>query len=229
MIRVVAATNFKNYRDLSADPTERCAALVQAVGGQVWEQLRGRRMSPITRRCSGVSAWTWDARRRPATPRTSASREFAAGNDPHLVALVFQYGRYLLIGSSRPGGQPANLQGIWNDKLRPPWDSKYTCNINTEMNYWPAEVTALGECHEPLFAALAELADSGRIVAKEHYNARGWVLASQLRSLARRAPDQRLQPRHLGRRQRLDGHAPVGTLPLHDDRQFLDEDAHSRS
>ena len=89
---------------------------------------------------------------------------------------MFQYGRYLLIGSSRPGGQPANLQGIWNDKLRPPWDSKYTCNINTEMNYWPAEVTALGECHEPLFAALAELAESGRIVAKEHYNARGWVV-----------------------------------------------------
>jgi alpha-L-fucosidase 2 len=101
---------------------------------------------------------------------------FATGHDPQLAALLFQYGRYLLIGSSRAGGQPANLQGIWNDKLKPSWDSKYTCNINTEMNYWPAEVAALSECHQPLFAALADLAESGRTVAREHYGARGWVV-----------------------------------------------------
>jgi alpha-L-fucosidase 2 len=93
-----------------------------------------------------------------------------------LAALLFQYGRYLLIASSRPGSQPANLQGIWNDSLRPPWDSKYTCNINTQMNYWPAEVTNLPECAEPLFSATEELAESGAITAHEHYGANGWVL-----------------------------------------------------
>ena len=175
VIRVVAATNFKNYRDLSADPAERCAALVKQSAGKSWEQLRQAHVADHQALFRRVSL---DLGRTPAAsnPTDQRLKEFAAGNDPHLAALVFQYGRYLLIGSSRPGGQPANLQGIWNDKLRPPWDSKYTCNINTEMNYWPAEVTALGECHEPLFAALAELADSGRIVAKEHYDARGWVV-----------------------------------------------------
>ena len=96
--------------------------------------------------------------------------------DPAFAALVFQYGRYLLISSSRPGGQPANLQGIWNDRLNPPWESKMTSNINVEMNYWPAEVTALPECHRALFQAMEELAVSGHITAKEHYGAPGWVL-----------------------------------------------------
>ena len=80
-----------------------------------------------------------------------------------LAVLLFQYGRYLLISSSQPGGQPANLQGVWNDKLLPPWDGKYTININTEMNYWPAEVTNLSELHQPLFgmvkAATSDMAD----------------------------------------------------------------------
>jgi alpha-L-fucosidase 2 len=93
-----------------------------------------------------------------------------------LAALYFQFGRYLLIACSRPGGQPANLQGLWNESTRPPWESKYTCNINTEMNYWPAEITNLAECHGPLFDALEEMAVSGARVAKVHYNARGWVL-----------------------------------------------------
>ena len=102
--------------------------------------------------------------------------DYLKGNDPQLAALAFQYGRYLLIGSSRAGGQPANLQGIWNDSLKPAWDSKYTCNINTQMNYWPAELANLSECAEPLFDALGELMLSGRETAKEHYGAPGWVL-----------------------------------------------------
>src|ERR1039458_3772246 len=81
-----------------------------------------------------------------------------------------------MISSSRPGGQPANLQGIWNDSNQPAWDSKYTDNINTEMNYWPAEVTNLSECQLPLFEALKDLAKAGAVTAREHYNARGWVL-----------------------------------------------------
>ena len=95
--------------------------------------------------------------------------------DPGLAATYFQYGRYLLIASSRPGTQPANLQGLWNDDVNPAWGSKYTININTEMNYWPAEVTNLAECHEPLFDMLEELREPGRRTARAHYGARGFV------------------------------------------------------
>jgi alpha-L-fucosidase 2 len=97
-------------------------------------------------------------------------------DDPALASLFFQYGRYLMIASSRPGGQPANLQGLWNESLNPPWDSKWTVNINTEMNYWPVEVANLSECASPLFDLIADVAETGKIVAKEHYGARGWVL-----------------------------------------------------
>ena len=96
--------------------------------------------------------------------------------DNSLAALYVQYGRYLMLSSSRPGTYPANLQGIWNDKLNPPWDSKYTVNINTEMNYWPVEVLNIAECHEALFKMIGEVIPSGEKVAKVHYNARGWVL-----------------------------------------------------
>ena len=101
---------------------------------------------------------------------------FARGEpDPGLAALLFQYGRYLLVACSRPGGQPANLQGLWNDSLRPPWSSNYTLNINTEMNYWPAEVANLSECHEPLFDFIGRLAVNGARTAETNYGARGWV------------------------------------------------------
>ncbi|WP_413373667.1 glycosyl hydrolase family 95 catalytic domain-containing protein [Paenibacillus taichungensis] len=99
----------------------------------------------------------------------------AGANDPGLEALYFQYGRYLLMGSSREGSQPANLQGIWNLQVEPPWHSDYTININTEMNYWPAEVCNLSECHEPLFGLLEDLSDTGRRTARILYGARGWT------------------------------------------------------
>ena len=94
----------------------------------------------------------------------------------NLLRLYVQYARYLMISSSRPGGQPANLQGIWNNQLNPPWDSKWTVNINAEMNYWPVELTNLSECHEPLFNIIEECSETGAIVAKEHYACDGWVL-----------------------------------------------------
>lgn len=100
---------------------------------------------------------------------------FKQKSDPALAALLFQYGRYLMISGSRPGGQPLNLQGIWNREVIPPWNSGYTMNINTEMNYWPAEVTNLSECHEPLFAMIGELAVTGTETARNMYNRRGWV------------------------------------------------------
>ena len=175
VIRLVVATNFKNYHDITADPTERCVAFAKQSAKKSWAQLQQAQAADhqaLFRRVQLDLGRTSAA----SNPTDQRLQEFASGNDPQLAAFVFQYGRYLLIASSRAGGQPANLQGIWNDKLRPPWDSKYTCNINTEMNYWPAEVTALSECHEPLFAALAELSETGRIVAQEHYGAGGWVV-----------------------------------------------------
>ncbi|MGZ7046288.1 MAG: glycosyl hydrolase family 95 catalytic domain-containing protein, partial [Candidatus Aminicenantales bacterium] len=110
-----------------------------------------------------------------ALPTVERLRNAGARSDPALAALVFQFGRYLLISASRPGTQPANLQGIWNKDQNPMWDSKYTTNINTEMNYWPAEVGNLSECAEPLFRMIGELTDQGGRVAREHYGARGWV------------------------------------------------------
>ena len=111
----------------------------------------------------------------PDLPTDERIRCYAAAPDPALVALLFQYGRYLLIASSRPGSQPANLQGIWNDELRPPWSSNFTININTQMNYWPAESTNLAECHAPLFDFIGELSTNGRRTAQTNYAARGWV------------------------------------------------------
>ncbi|HEX6767400.1 MAG TPA: glycoside hydrolase family 95 protein, partial [Polyangiaceae bacterium] len=108
-------------------------------------------------------------------PTDERVRRFTPASDPHLLALLFQYGRYLLIASSRPGSEPANLQGIWNQLLRPPWSSNYTININTQMNYWPAEVTNLAECHEPLLRFATELSENGRITAEVNYGCRGWV------------------------------------------------------
>lgn len=112
----------------------------------------------------------------PDRPTDERLQAFAKGvSDPDLPALLFDFGRYLLIASSRSGGQPANLQGIWNESLRPPWSSNYTININTQMNYWPAEVANLAECHEPLLAFIGELAVNGRKTAAVNYGARGWV------------------------------------------------------
>ena len=173
--RLVAATNFVNYRDLSADPSARCKAILDAAKSRDVEQIADDYQYDYHNLFNRV---TLDVGRTPAAnkPTDIRLRDFHEGHDPDLANLVFQYGRYLLIASSREGGQPANLQGIWNDSLTPPWDSKYTCNINTEMNYWPALTTNLAECQTPLDDAIADLAVSGQSVAREHYGARGWVL-----------------------------------------------------
>ena len=108
-------------------------------------------------------------------PTDERIKNFAKGNDPQLAALYFQFGRYLLISCSRPGGQPANLQGLWDESMNPPWGGKYTININTEMNYWPAETCNLGECVEPLMAMVKDLTETGARTAKMHWGAGGWV------------------------------------------------------
>ena len=182
---LVAATNVKNYRELDADPaavSERCDRMMLAALGD--DPARGRRFNALLTahladHRSLFRRVSLDLGRTPAADAPTDRRLAAlmtGANDPELQALFFQYGRYLLIASSRPGNQPANLQGKWNDQLAPSWDSKYTVNINTEMNYWPAEVTNLSECAEPLFQMIEECAQTGAKTAKAHYDARGWVL-----------------------------------------------------
>jgi alpha-L-fucosidase 2 len=172
---LAAATSYVNYRDVGANPQGRCRRTLKAVKGKSYKELYERHVQDhrsLFRRVS-LKLGTSEAAGLPTDKRIE---NFAKQNDPQLLELYFQYGRYLLIASSRPGSQPANLQGIWNDSLNPPWESKWTTNINTEMNYWPAEVTNLPECHEPLFDMLEDVAESGRKTAMAHYGCRGWVL-----------------------------------------------------
>src|SRR5262249_9410788 len=167
---LTAGTNFKNYREVGTQ-----AVVHGGAQGKGYETLRAEHIADHQNLCRRVSLDLGNsgAAQLPTDERIAA---FAHATDPSLVTLLFQYGRYLMIAGSRPGGQPATLQGLWNDSNSPPWDSKYTDNINTEMNYWPAEMTNLSECHLPLFDALKELAETGAITAREQYNARGWVV-----------------------------------------------------
>ena len=172
---LAAATSFKNFQDVSGDPAAACAQVLTRADGVSFKTLRERHVADHRKFFRRVSL---DLGQDDGQPLPTDERLIRAAkeDDPVLAALVFHYGRYLLITSSRPGGQPANLQGIWNESLNPPWDSKYTCNINTQMNYWPAEVCNLAECHYPLFDALDDLVISGGRTAKNHYGANGWVL-----------------------------------------------------
>ncbi len=174
-VRWVAATNVKAWNALGADPAAVCRVALEKTDKKTWSALREVHVADH-RSLFDRASITLPRTAASAKPTDERLKAFRAADDPDFAALVFQYGRYLLIACSRSGGQPANLQGIWNDSLTPPWDSKYTCNINTEMNYWPAEVAGLSECHDALFAALEELMVSGRITAREHYGMRGWVV-----------------------------------------------------
>ncbi len=171
---LAAATNFVNYKDVSADPAARVERTLQAVRDKAYDTLRAAHVQEHQRLFRRVEM-SLPATANSALPTDERLKAFDGANDPALAALVFQFGRYLLISSSRPGTQPANLQGIWNKDANPMWDSKYTTNINTEMNYWPAEVGNLSECAEPLFAMIKDLTDQGAQVARENYGARGWV------------------------------------------------------
>ena len=169
------ATNFVNYHDLSANAEERVNGYLQKALKKNYDQALTDHVADFQKYFNRVKLdlGTTDAVKNPTNIRLE---QFAKGNDPQFVALYFQFGRYLLISSSRPGGQPANLQGIWTDQLSPAWDSKYTVNINTEMNYWPSENTNMTEMNEPLIQMVRELAETGKQTAKDMYGARGWVL-----------------------------------------------------
>ena len=173
-ILVSVGTNFKSYKDITGDAHAKASAAWKAIGRKKYIALLADHTKAyktyfdrVTLDLGGQAA--------SSTPTDKRLAQFAGGNDPHLVALYFQYGRYLLISGSQPGGQPATLQGKWNNKMSPPWGSKYTININTEMNYWPAEVTNLSETHQPLFAMLEDLSHTGQQSANKTYKARGWV------------------------------------------------------
>ena len=174
-IYVDIATNFVRYDDISADPDRRLQERMTDLGSRKYKAMRKAHIDAYREYFDRVSL---DLGTSEAASKTTDVRvqDFEKGEDPQLVELYFQFGRYLLICSSQPGGQPANLQGIWNESLTPPWDSKYTTNINAEMNYWPAEVAGLSELHEPFITMVKELAGTGARTARTMYGARGWVL-----------------------------------------------------
>jgi alpha-L-fucosidase 2 len=173
-LRIAMATSYKRYDDVSGDPTAITTRQIAAVRGKGFAALAAAATAEHRRLFRRV---TLDLGSTPAAglPTDRRIRESETSDDPALAALYFQYARYLLICSSRPGTQAANLQGIWNDKPSPPWGSKYTININTEMNYWPAHTTNLAECVEPLVQLVREIAETGARTARDMYGARGWV------------------------------------------------------
>jgi alpha-L-fucosidase 2 len=175
---VAAATGFRGFDhapDRTADEiAAACRARLDAAGKKSYAALRDAHIADHQKLFHRVTL---------SLPKTAAAelptnerlRAAAAQPDPDLAALYFQYGRYLLLSSSRPGTQPANLQGVWNELVRPPWSSNWTANINVQMNYWPAETCNLAECHEPLFDLIEGLSKTGARTAQTNYGARGWV------------------------------------------------------
>jgi alpha-L-fucosidase 2 len=174
-----AATSYTGFdRDPvreGRDPGAAAERFLDAAAAQPYVALLERHVADYQVLFGRVSLDLGASPDRRALPTDERIVRFADDGDPELAALLFQYGRYLLIASSRPGGQPANLQGIWNEHVRPPWSANYTLNINAEMNYWPAESCALPECHGPLFDLIADLAKNGRRTAQVNYRAAGWV------------------------------------------------------
>ena len=171
---VNAATNFVNYHDISGDESAAAKAGLDAAAKLSYQKLLARHEAAYGEqygRCaiklhSGANA---------ALPTDKRKEAFQDSDDMGMVALIFNYGRYLLISSSQPGGQPANLQGIWNDEVMAPWDSKYTININAQMNYWPADVCGLDETLVPFFGMIKDLSETGAVTARQMYDCDGWM------------------------------------------------------
>ncbi len=173
-ILISIATNFTDYKTLSTDEVLKSKKYISEAEPKSFSTLLKNHLNTYQSYFKRVNLdlGTSNAAKNPTDIRI---KNFATSYDPELIALYYQFGRYLLISSSQPSGQPANLQGIWNNSNKPAWDSKYTININTEMNYWPAEKTGLPEMHEPLIQMVKDLSESGKETAKLMYNSRGWV------------------------------------------------------
>ena len=173
-IIVSAATNFVNYHDVSGNASLRNANYINKVKDWSYRQLEERHVKAYQQQFNTVKlSLPTDGNAQLPTDKRLA--QFGGSKDMAMVALMFNYGRYLLISSSQPGGQAANLQGVWNNNIKAPWDSKYTININTEMNYWPAEVTHLSQTTEPLFSLIKDLSVTGAKTAHDMYGCRGWM------------------------------------------------------
>ena len=171
---IVAATNFVNYNDISNNPTKDNDATLASLKGKNYKKLLKDHVAKYSEQYNRVSL-TLPKSANSSIETDKRLEAFADGTDMDMVSLMMQYGRYLLISSSQPGGQPANLQGVWNDKMNAPWDSKYTININAEMNYWPALIGNLFETQEPLFSMIRDLSVTGQQTAKQMYGADGWM------------------------------------------------------
>ena len=173
-IIVSAATNFVNYHDVSGNAAQRNASYINKVSALSFAQLEKRHVEAYQKQFNTVKlCLPTDANAQ--LPTDQRLDKFTGSKDMAMVALMFNYGRYLFISSSQPGGQAANLQGVWNNNKNAPWDSKYTININTEMNYWSAEVPNLSQNAEPLFSLVKDLSETGAKTAKEMYGCRGWM------------------------------------------------------
>ena len=190
---ITAATNFVNYHDVSGNPVKKNNETLDGLKGKPYKQLLSDHIKKYQEQYNrvsltlGVPTDKISENKLPTDQRLAAFEQSVNGKsvngksvngkslDLDLVSLMMQYGRYLLISSSQPGGQPANLQGVWNDKMHAPWDSKYTININAEMNYWPALVGNLAETQEPLFSMVKDLSETGAKTAREMYGCKGWV------------------------------------------------------
>ncbi len=170
----VAATNFVNYKDVSGNQVDRVEKMISGLNNKSYSEIRTSALNDYKNYFDRV-VLTLPQVSNSSLPTNIRMQKIQETPDPQLAALCYNFGRYLLISSSRPGTQPANLQGIWNNDMNPAWDAKYTTNINLEMNYWAVESGNLSELAEPLIKMVKELTDQGAQVAKEHYGAKGWV------------------------------------------------------
>ncbi len=171
---ISAATNYVNYHDVSGNAMARNAKYMADALSYKYDKLLARHVEAYSRQYKRVRLHLASGLNR-LLPTDRRLDSFTGSDDMGMVALLFNYGRYLLISSSQPGGQPANLQGVWNDKRDAPWDSKYTININAEMNYWPAEVCNLQETNVPLFDMIRDLSETGAVTARQMYDCGGWM------------------------------------------------------
>lgn len=174
-IYISIATNFIDYKTIGEDFERKAETLLTAALKKNYKSSKSKHTEVYDKQFKRLNLNLGNISGVSNNNTVQRIKDFQNDQDPALVTLLFQFGRYLLISSSQPGGQPANLQGIWNNSMNPAWDSKYTININTEMNYWPAEVTNLSETHEPLFQMVRELSESGSKTAEVLYGAKGWV------------------------------------------------------
>ena len=173
---IVAATNFVNYKDVSGDAEAKALQALSVIRGKSYAQVLANHIKKYQEQYNRVSLKLASSPAQSSLPTDERVAAFEKdARDLDMVSLMMQYGRYLLISSSQPGGQAANLQGVWNDKMNAPWDSKYTININAEMNYWPALVGNLAETQEPLFSMVKDLSETGAVTAKQMYGCKGWM------------------------------------------------------